>query len=600
MAQSTRGFAAPAHHRADHNDLASVDGLGPRLRRRVTRDGFSPVMMLVSLLALIGIVAYGAFLLNPANRGDLLPWLLVIVAETILVFHALMAMWTILAGQRNPRTFAWHASRERLYDADTNAALGVTDDPTRWPLHLDGRQVNVDLLITVYGESLDVIRRTASAALAVRGAHGTWILDDGRSDEVRTLAAELGCHYVRRLTSHGAKAGNVNNSLTVAKAPYFVILDADFVVAPNFLEETLPFMHDPNVAFVQTPQTYGNLNTIIARGAGYMQTMFYRHIQPGRNAFNAAFSVGTNVLYRRAAILDIGGLYTDSKSEDVWTSLTLHERGWRSVYIRDALAVGDTPETIEAYTKQQQRWATGGFEILFTHFPLSPRRRLTLDQRFMYFVTASHYLTGIAPGLLLFVPALEVFFDLRPVNLTVGAGQWFLFYAGFYVLQVLLAALTMGSFRWEVLMLAQCSFPIYLRALRNAFLGVDTKWSVTGATGGKASPFNFILPQVFVWMFLVWTTCVSVMRDVSLGQLNVATVWNAVNLIALSAFLIVAAVETRSGTGRRVITDPAPADAVAPVTADEVSVLDRPAIERARADRDAFVGAPTTDKELSR
>lgn len=73
MAQTTRGCAAPAHHRADHNDLASVDGLGPRLRRRVTRDGFSPVMMLVSLLALIGIVAYGAFLLNPANRGDLLP-----------------------------------------------------------------------------------------------------------------------------------------------------------------------------------------------------------------------------------------------------------------------------------------------------------------------------------------------------------------------------------------------------------------------------------------------------------------------------------------------------------------------------------------------
>ena len=51
----------------------------------------------------------------------------------------------------------------------------------------------------------------------------------------------------------------------------------------------------------------------------------------------------------------------------------LHERGWRSVYIPDVLAVGDAPETIEGFTKQQQRWATGGFEILLTHNPLSPR-----------------------------------------------------------------------------------------------------------------------------------------------------------------------------------------------------------------------------------
>ena len=339
--------------------------------------------------------------------------------------------------------------------------------------------------------------------MAMRGAHDTYICDDGDSDDVRDLADSLGCGYIRRLGGAGAKAGNVNHALTIAKSPYFIILDADFVAKPDFLEETLPAMVDPNVAFVQTPQVYGNLHNVISRGAGYMQTMFYRFVQPGRNEFNAAFCVGTNVVFRRAAVNDVGGIYIDSKSEDVWTSLMLHERGWKSVYIPTVLAVGDTPETIEAYTKQQQRWATGVFEILFTHFPLSPRRRLTLDQRLMYFVTASHYLTGIAPGLLLFVPALEIFFDLRPVNLTVGPLEWFGFYAGFYVLQVLLAALTMGTFRWEVMMLAQCSFPIYLRALRNAFVGADTKWSVTGATGRSSSPFNFMIPQVLVWVFLL-------------------------------------------------------------------------------------------------
>ena len=124
---------------------------------------------------------------------------------------------------------------------------------------------------------------------------------------------------------------------------------------------------------MQTPQAYGNLHTVIARGAAYMQTVFYRFIQPGRNRFNAAFCVGTNVVFRRKAIDEIGGIYTDSKSEDVWTALTLHERGWRSVFIPDVLAVGDAPETVEAYSKQQLRWATGGFEILLQPQPARSR-----------------------------------------------------------------------------------------------------------------------------------------------------------------------------------------------------------------------------------
>ncbi|MFV0450841.1 MAG: glycosyltransferase family 2 protein, partial [Propioniciclava sp.] len=357
---------------ADATDLASPDSFDPASRRRATRNFYSPVIIVVAVAALIGILAYGWFLLNPASRGDLLPWAVVIVCEMVLMFHAIMAMWTMLSGVPNPRSWEFNATKFRLYDAGLNEELGAGGQPTRWPLHLHDRPVTVDVLITVYGEPLEVIRRTVVAALAIRGAHTTWILDDGRSDEVRALAEELGCDYVRRLTNHGAKAGNINNALTVAKGAYFVILDADFVPRPEFLEETLPFMHDGNVAFVQTPQTYGNMRNIISRGAGYMQTVFYRFIQPGRNAFNAAFSVGTNVLYRRSAVLDIGGLATHSKSEDVWTSLTLHERGWRSIYIPTPLAVGDAPETIEAYTKQQQRWATGGFEILLTHFPFSP------------------------------------------------------------------------------------------------------------------------------------------------------------------------------------------------------------------------------------
>jgi cellulose synthase (UDP-forming) len=271
-----------------------------------------------------------------------------------------------------------------------------------------------------------------------------------------------------------------------------------------------------------------------------MQAVFYKFVQPGRNHFNAAFCVGTNVIFRRAAINDVGGIYTDSKSEDVWTSLMLHERGWKTIYIPKTLAVGDAPESIEAYTKQQLRWATGGFEIMLTHNPLSPRRKLTLDQRLMYLVTATHYLTGIAPGLLLIVPPLEIFFDLRPVNLHIDWTTWLIYYAGFYVLQIVLAFYTLGSFRLEVLMLAAVSFPIYTKALINAFVGKEQKWHVTGSKTKADSPFNFIMPQMLVFVFLALTSVVSIWRDYDNSQLTLATAWNVTNTFILAAFMVVA------------------------------------------------------------
>ena len=522
----------------------------------------SPSLMLLVLLASAGVIVYGAFLANPANRGDWLPYVMVMAAETILVVHALLAMWTVLSSGHNPRGFAFHHAQEQLYDLAEILRERVDAEPERWRMYLEGRQVTVDVFITTYGEDLQTIRRTVTAAVAMQGEHATWVLDDGRSDDVRDLAAELGARYLRRPNGNGAKAGNVNHALSIAKSEYFAIFDADFVPKPTFLHETVPFFATPDVSFVQTPQTYGNTHNLISRGAGYMQAVFYRYIQPGRNRFNAAFCVGTNVIFRRAAIDQIGGMYAYSKSEDVWTSLMLHEKGWRSVYIPTTLAVGDTPETIEAYTKQQQRWATGGFEIMLTHNPLSRKRSLTIDQKLQYTVTATHYLTGIAPLLLLLVPPLHIFFGLTPIDLQISPLTWVLYYAGFYVLQIAVAFYTLGSFRWEVLMLASVSFPIYTRALVNAVLRREQRWHVTGSTGRTASPFNFMIPQVLFFVLLLLTSVVGVWRDLGAGTLSLALAWNATNTFILGAFVVTALREARTtrradrerrlaGTGRR-------------------------------------------------
>ena len=551
--------------------LTRVDPDGSAVRSSET----SALFVLLSVVATLGVVAYSLFLLNPSNRGDALPYFLVITAESILILQALLSMWTILSSGYEPRDFPYHEAKRVLLPHESDGDTGM---------HLHSRRALIDVFITVYGEDLASVRRTVTAAVALRGEHRTWVLDDGRSDAVRDLAAELGAWYIRRLSSNGAKAGNLNHALSIAKGEYFAVFDADFVPDADFLIETVPFFTHADVAFVQTPQAYGNLHTVIARGAAFMQTVFYRFAQRGRNRFNAAFCVGTNVIFRRAAIDQIGGIYTNSKSEDVWTALLLHERGWRSVYIPDILAVGDAPETIEAYSKQQLRWATGGFEILLTHNPLSPARRLTGDQRIQYFVTATFYLTGIAPLLLLLVPPLEIFFDLRPMNLTITAFTWALYYAGFYAMQVLLAWFVVGSFRWETLTLSTVSFPIYTKALWNVLTGKDVGWHVTGSAT-KRSPFNFIVPQLLFFVFLALTSVVAIWRDSSNGELSIATAWNVTNTLILAAFVGTAVHEHRAARRPSLVAEPRerPAElTLAPITVVARPVAHPPARELVR------------------
>lgn len=509
----------------------------------------SPTLTLLVGIAALGALLYAGFLFNPRNAGDVFAYALVLIAEIFIIVQALLALWTILSGGNNPRDFDYYVAKRNLLFGPQRLTRRQYHPPSV-PLYLGHRNISVDVFIPVFGESLDKIEATMVAARNIVGAHTTYVLDDGRSPEVQALAARHGVGYITRPSNEGAKAGNINNALAHTTGDFFAIFDADFVPAPQFLVETLPFFADPRVAFVQTPQHYGNLHNLISRGAGYMQNVFYQLIQPGKNRFDAAFCVGTNVVFRRSAIADIGGMYAKSKSEDIWTSLHLHERGWRSVFIGDVLATGDAPDTIEAYMRQQLRWATGGFEILLRRNPL--RSRLSIDQKLQYLSTSSYYLHGVAICLLMLLPPLHIIFNITPVNLSIAFAAWLLFYLAFYAMQVMVAFYTMGGFRLEAIMLAMVTFPVYLKALGNVIRGREVAWNATGNRAVTQSPFNFIVMQVFIFGLLVITSAVGIWKAGYTGTLALSLVWNLLNTAIFGMFLSLAWREGRNVRAQRV------------------------------------------------
>lgn len=287
-----------------------------------------------------------------------------------------------------------------LYLLEIHAAFGlflftlslwdVDVRPTISPTLTTANRVAV--LIPTYNEGREILLPTVAAAIAMRVDHETWVLDDGDRPDVRRMAEELGARYLARPTHEHAKAGNLNHALGIVEADLVAILDADHVASPEFLVRTLGYFDDPLLALVQTPQDFYNRSSFehevhdLEDDRFHEQVLFYRAIQPGKNRWGAAFWCGTGAVVRTAALRDVGGVATDSITEDIQTTIRLHRRGWRTVYHNEVLARGLAAADAETYQAQRLRWGTGAMQVLRHDHPITGRG-LSLGQRAAYAAT---------------------------------------------------------------------------------------------------------------------------------------------------------------------------------------------------------------------
>jgi cellulose synthase (UDP-forming) len=495
------GPSAAANRRANHLTAAPTQGLSWRPLQRSTRAAVSA--------ALVAAVFYVVFLLNPDYRGDTWLWILVLMAELLTVLHALGTWWTILANDNAPDRPEVYAMRRRLLSGELR--------PT------------IDVFITACGEPIEIILGTVYAARDMRIDHRTWVLDDGRSDALREACEAVGVGYLRREGREHAKAGNINAALARTNGAFVVILDADHVPSPDFLARALPHMYDDDVAFVQTPQAFPSSHGLVAVGSAEAQRIFYELVCPGKNHFNAVFCVGTNVIFRRSALEDLGGIYTQSNSEDIWTSLEMHRRGWRSVFVPETLARGLAPDNLHAYFKQQFRWAYGGFEVLLRG-GLLRRGGLTLDQRLQYLMTGSNYLLSLSVLVFMFLPPAYLLFGYSPIR--VETGTWLMHYVPFYVLIVLVTWLQCGGFKPAAIVSSIGAAPVQARALLMVLLRRKASWSVTNAAGSMPG-VELVLPHIALLLLNATSIVVGLATIRDLPATILSVVWALLQMAIL-------------------------------------------------------------------
>jgi exo-beta-1,3-glucanase (GH17 family)/cellulose synthase/poly-beta-1,6-N-acetylglucosamine synthase-like glycosyltransferase len=203
-------------------------------------------------------------------------------------------------------------------------------------------------------------------------------------DHCRSLGERF--KFINAEKVEGFKAGALRIAMerTAADAEIIGIIDADYMVQPDWLKDLVPAFADSQVGLVQAPQDHrdGNRSLMhyIMNGeyAGFFDIGMVQ-----RNEFNSIIVHGTMCLIRRAAMDMAGGWAGDTICEDTDLGLAIIEHGWLTHYTNGRYGYGLLPDTYEAFKKQRHRWAYGGFQIVKKHWRrfLPGASRLSPDQK---------------------------------------------------------------------------------------------------------------------------------------------------------------------------------------------------------------------------
>jgi cellulose synthase (UDP-forming) len=247
-----------------------------------------------------------------------------------------------------------------------------------------GRYPSVSIFLPICGEPMEVLWNTWIGTFelirAYPGDAQAYVLDDWASDEARALALSFGFAYLRRPNQREhKKSGNLNYAFRRTSSDHIVIFDADFRPRADFLAETLPYLDDPAAGIVQTPQFFrvSQRQAWVERAAGPTLEVFYRAVQVSRDRFGSALCVGSNAVYRRAALEPLGGFTEIPYAEDSHTGLDVRYHGYRLIYLPVPLASGICPSTLDRFMRQQYRWCCGATSLIFTRHMWRVRMKWT-------------------------------------------------------------------------------------------------------------------------------------------------------------------------------------------------------------------------------
>ena len=245
----------------------------------------------------------------------------------------------------------------------------------------------------VVPDCVDAIRQTYPVDV--------YMLDDSSDPYKRAIVDDLarrhGFRILRRPERKGFKAGAINSWLGQygVHYDYFVLLDADSILPPDWIEEALKYAEHPenaNLAIFQGLINIWNTDKPFPRALAATTLLGQDEWERRVSGYvGAVFCYGHNVMLRTKPVLEIGGLVEDYVSEDFATAVKLASAGHGSVFV--PLHTWEAmPENVRGFVKRQTKWTRGSMEF----WSFVPPARLPWWKKIFLYTTPMNHVAYLA------------------------------------------------------------------------------------------------------------------------------------------------------------------------------------------------------------
>ena len=230
----------------------------------------------------------------------------------------------------------------------------------------------ISIVMAAYNEGR-VIAETLRALLAsdYKGEIEVIVVDDGSHDETASQIKHV-AHVDPRIRvlqqENRGKARALQRGLAAVRYGIVVFIDADTQCQRDTLPRLLGPFSDERIGAVSGHAKVGNLRTFIARCQALEYTCGFNLDRRAYDRWNCITVVpGAISAIRKDAIEQAGGLSLQTLAEDTDLTLSLHKHRQRIVYVPDAIAWTEAPESVRTLARQRFRWAYGTLQCLWKH-----------------------------------------------------------------------------------------------------------------------------------------------------------------------------------------------------------------------------------------
>jgi len=228
---------------------------------------------------------------------------------------------------------------------------------------------SISIIIPAYNEEENIERTVSNIKeISYPKKKEIIVVNDGSTDRTYEIAKRIkGIKVLNK--KNGGKASALNFGLKHAKGEIVVCIDSDSYPEKNALLKTIPFF-EKDVASVTTTVIVKNTKKIIER----LQELEYIMIAWSRKILEYLECIyvtpGPMSLYRRDALLEVGGFDEKNLTEDIEIAWRLMKYKYKIKMDLDTRVYTTVPNTIKKWWHQRIRWNIGGIQTTIKYFNL--------------------------------------------------------------------------------------------------------------------------------------------------------------------------------------------------------------------------------------